>query len=336
MEAFADKLAFVLKALSLSRGRLGAELGVDKSIVSRWFSGAREPSANNLAALTALIASRRPGFSLLDWDRSLESLSTSFGVTHPGAGPPTADPPERSPQGLLTVSQIQSAQEIGREGHAYPGLYVGFRQVFRDTGEVAPDLLIIWREGRRLRFRHFDVAFSHTGEVLILRHQLFIVGEDDGRADGLLTYLLNGVVGGKAFRLDGLVMSVAGDSFRTPTATTTVLQRLADLEDSGAPPTHDDLSAIQGRLRRIMANGELAALAGPAIMTAIRPVVGAPGIDGRTSHLLRKPGDRSLSASDLDWTAALEADIRRVRERVLGGEPPLALSGAHALARTEV
>jgi hypothetical protein len=34
VESFADKLSFVMKALSLSRGRLGAELGVDKSIVS--------------------------------------------------------------------------------------------------------------------------------------------------------------------------------------------------------------------------------------------------------------------------------------------------------------
>ena len=35
----APKLEFVLKALSMSRGRLAAQLGVDKSAVGRWVTG---------------------------------------------------------------------------------------------------------------------------------------------------------------------------------------------------------------------------------------------------------------------------------------------------------
>ena len=332
MESFADKLAFVMKALSLSRGRLGSELGIDKSIVSRWFSGARTPSSNNLAALTALIARHRPGFTLLDWDVSLAELQAAFrGGSTPAVDGELSAGGERD---WLPVSRAQSVIEVRREGDAYPGVYVGFHLLFRNTGEVAPDLFVIWRDDDRLMFRQFGTAFTHTGGVLILRHQLFIVGEDDTRADGLVSYLFNGVTGEKAIRLDGLVMTVLGDRFRTPTATPLVLQRLADLDDPNAPPSQDDMAIILSQLRAIHGQGQLADLAGPAIMEAIRPVIGSPCPNGGIDHVLRRPGDRALSASELDWTDALDADIRRIRKAVLGASSPLNLIGTYNLART--
>src|ERR1043165_8583248 len=84
---FATRLAYVMKALSLSQGRLSAALGVDKSVVSRWGSGARRPAANNLAALTTLVAERAPGFSMHDWDLAPEALARRL-----GAGAATALP----------------------------------------------------------------------------------------------------------------------------------------------------------------------------------------------------------------------------------------------------
>ena len=69
-EAFHQKLAFVLKALSISRGALAAGLGIDKSAVGRWVSGQVEPSAHNLARLSAYVAGRVPGFTALDGERS--------------------------------------------------------------------------------------------------------------------------------------------------------------------------------------------------------------------------------------------------------------------------
>ena len=79
-EAFHQKLAFVLKALSISRGALAAEVGVDKSAVGRWVSGRVEPSAHNLARLSGVIAKRAPGFAVLDWERPFESLAQRFGA----------------------------------------------------------------------------------------------------------------------------------------------------------------------------------------------------------------------------------------------------------------
>ena len=61
---FSTKLALALKALSMSRGRLAADLGVDKSLVGRWASGAVSPSDHNLANLTRLIASKTPGMAV--------------------------------------------------------------------------------------------------------------------------------------------------------------------------------------------------------------------------------------------------------------------------------
>ena len=52
---FAAKLDLVLRALSLSRGRLAAALGVDKSLVGRWTSGAVTPSDHNLSRLTQFV-----------------------------------------------------------------------------------------------------------------------------------------------------------------------------------------------------------------------------------------------------------------------------------------
>ncbi|MBC8057886.1 MAG: helix-turn-helix transcriptional regulator, partial [Rhizobiales bacterium] len=100
---FAQRLDLVLKALSMSRARLAADLGIDKSLAGRWVSGAVQPSAYNLERLTVLVAVRCPGFTMLDWDRDLDGLADRLGVVANGA--PAAKPaaprstPPRPPSG---------------------------------------------------------------------------------------------------------------------------------------------------------------------------------------------------------------------------------------------
>jgi transcriptional regulator with XRE-family HTH domain len=79
-DRFAQRLSLALKALSMSRGRMAAELGVDKSLVGRWASGGTRPSAYNMERLTHFLAAKRPGLTLLDWDRSLPDFAALFGV----------------------------------------------------------------------------------------------------------------------------------------------------------------------------------------------------------------------------------------------------------------
>ena len=333
LDDFPKKLDLILKGLSLSRGRLAASLGVDKSLVSRWASGTNSPSAHNLAELTRLIAERQPGFTLLDWDADIPALAARYGLPAPDllAGAPSAEP--IGGDRLLAASRAQSAVEVRREGAAYTGIWVGFYQAFRNTGQVIPELICIWRQGDRLLFREFNLFFSHIGEMLIIRHQIFMVGEDDTRVDGLLYLLLNGVGGEKAVRIDGLAMSVFNGRFRAPGASPVVLQRLADLEDEAAPPDEAAVNAILDRLRAAHFADETPTLAGPAILEAVRPRVGAPRDDGEIDHLLRSPEPRSLAACEVEWNPTLEADVRRLRLALLGVDDCFPIAADYGVRR---
>ena len=75
----ASKLDLLLKALSISRGRLAQEAGVDKSLVGRWVAGSVSPSPHNLEKVTAALARRSPGFTMLDWDRPFDAFAAHFG-----------------------------------------------------------------------------------------------------------------------------------------------------------------------------------------------------------------------------------------------------------------
>lgn len=65
---FATKLDTVLRTFNLSRGALAHTIGIDKSVVSRWVSGANEPTDHNLSLLTTAVARHKPDFARLDWD----------------------------------------------------------------------------------------------------------------------------------------------------------------------------------------------------------------------------------------------------------------------------
>ena len=80
-EAFSRKIGLVLKALSTTRGQLASDLGVDKSVVGKWLTGAATPSAYNMSRLSQLIARSSPGFSNLDWERDLDGLTDVLGVS---------------------------------------------------------------------------------------------------------------------------------------------------------------------------------------------------------------------------------------------------------------
>src|SRR5277367_4610821 len=80
-EAFHQKLALVLKALSISRGALAAELGIDKSVVGRWVAGRVQPTSHNLSRLSAYIGTRVDGFTTLDWERPISGLAPMLGAS---------------------------------------------------------------------------------------------------------------------------------------------------------------------------------------------------------------------------------------------------------------
>ncbi len=221
---FPGKLETVMKALSFSRGRLAADLGVDKSVIARWATGAVSPSEHNLAALTALIAGRKPGFSMLDWDRSAEALMAMFG------GESLAGPVQAS-QGLDLLNPLleQARLTTARRGAAYEGFWRSTRPSVMMEGRFFHDHGMIRREADGLlRFQVGGSGLLFQGWVLPAEGQLFVILYDTvGLTPIFLTF--NGVPLQKASLLDGIVMAAALNAARTPSAYPIILERIGDL-----------------------------------------------------------------------------------------------------------
>lgn len=101
---FAERLTLALKALNLSRAQLAAQVGVDKSLISRWASGQMKPTSHNLARISEVLAKVRPGFNTLMWERPRGEFEALLGIAaDPGQAaaartrPPTVPPPPAAP-----------------------------------------------------------------------------------------------------------------------------------------------------------------------------------------------------------------------------------------------
>jgi pimeloyl-ACP methyl ester carboxylesterase/transcriptional regulator with XRE-family HTH domain len=75
---FRQKLALIVDLAGVSRSGLAREIGIDKSVVSRWVSGSTRPSAASLDQLTARLANRVAGLHRSDWERPLEAFTAKF------------------------------------------------------------------------------------------------------------------------------------------------------------------------------------------------------------------------------------------------------------------
>ena len=209
----------------MSRAGLASELGVDKSAVGRWVSGAATPSGHNLAQLTGLIRSKVKGFTSLDWDLDLAGLAEALGVARldaKSAGEPSND---SLPLPLLDQSLLTSR----RRGSAYEGFFRSTRPYAQVPGRFVHDCVMIRAEpSGRLRFLMLAGGVLADGWVLLLQNQLFCIG-GELTSGSYVFAILNGVSTVQAGLLDGLILFCALDPGRTPTATAAVYERIADL-----------------------------------------------------------------------------------------------------------
>ncbi len=320
VDDFGAKLEIALKLLNISRGRLSAEMRVDKSLVSKWLRGIVIPGGPNVAALTNLIRTQRAAFTQLNWELPLDAFAAALVATSDGQAP---SPFERGPTtpGWFIPVRRQTSQEIAREGNAYPGVYVCFRQSPLNDGDIVPELLTIWRERNSLFFRNVDPLSVHVGEIFVLRHQLFLAGADHPRADDISQTLLSGVRGAKAWRLHGLMVNACNDRFGTPGASPIVAQRVADLTNPDEPPSAAALEPAMAILTQAFGERRVHLLCAPEIVCAITPLVGAPQGDGQIHRLLTIPLARSLGASEQEWTPELATDVVRLRQSLWGEQP---------------
>ena len=235
-EPFAKKLELTLKVLSMSRARLAAGLAVDKSVVGRWVSGAVQPSAHNLSLLSTLIAERIPGFTTLDWDRTLPSFAELIGAdleTVSGRNP--ASPTLGLP--LVGMDQFLSATAL--RGEAYEGFWRSTRPYVLQPGRFIHDHGIIRRDANGLlRLRIGTGGTVVDGWILPIGTQLYVIVVDV-ITGGVLFGLFNGVGGARADVVDGLVLAPSMDAGRTPTAHVMIFERIGSLTgDSDADDKH--------------------------------------------------------------------------------------------------
>lgn len=228
VESFSTKLSLALKALSLSRGRLSADLGVDKSVVGRWVTGAVQPSDHNLLKLTALIAERAAGFTVLDWDLSLGDFAQRLGVN-----PDLVSSLEPAPAlPLALMSQIRSTTDL--RGAAYEGFFRSTRPYLLQPGRFLHDYGMMRLDANGLlSLRMGTGGHSADGWMLLLQNQLFSVVADT--VSGAMVFgIFNGVASARAEVVDGLMLGAALDPGRTPTACAMMFERIADLSGDRA------------------------------------------------------------------------------------------------------
>ena len=228
-DLFSDKLGLVLKALSITRGRLAADLGVDKSVVGRWATGTVRPSAHNLSLITALVARRVPGFTILDWDRALPSLAVLLGAD-PDAIPGLEPPPALTGLPIAVLDQVHAMTTL--RAKAYEGLFRSTRPFILQPGKFLHDHGLIRLDPATglLRLRMGTAGTVVDGWVLLLNNQLFIIAADV-TSGSMLFGIFNGVATAKADVFDGICLGAALDAARTPTATGMLVERIGDLTD---------------------------------------------------------------------------------------------------------
>ena len=237
IQSFAEKLTLILKVFSWSRARLASELGIDKSVVARWASGATVPSGHNLAQLSALMGRAVPGFTALDWDRDLDGLAAFLGVAtgRPAASPvPTPDPASVG-LALPLLDLIRSTTALRVE--AYEGFYKSTRPFSSRPGLFIHDHCYV-RLGPDglLRFKMNTGGVKVEGWVLPIQSQLFLIGTEF--TGGALAFaILHGVNGVKADMLDGITLTANHDAGRSPASSAVIYKRIGELSDD---PADDD------------------------------------------------------------------------------------------------
>ena len=231
---FPAKLELALKACSISRGRLAAALGVDKSVVSRWLSGANLPSDHNLSALTALVAARAPDFTMLDWEGDLAQVAARMGL----AAAPGPETPTLVPEGLkgwFPDSWVKEAvTTTALRGAAYEGFWRTTRLANDPAGRFVHDIeMIRLAPNGLLQFRLGVVEMRFEGWSLPIQTQIFSFAVDAESGVALFS-IFNAVLRHRADVIDGLTLTLTRNAGGTPVIGAAIMERIEDLSGDRA------------------------------------------------------------------------------------------------------
>ena len=230
-DEFGAKLALVLKALTLSNGRVAAALAVDKSLVGRWAAGSVRPSAHSLARLTAYLATLVPGLTLLDWDRPAADLRRVVeGRVGTAAAPPAVPPAIATWLADTGFGAAASASD----GRALTGFWRTTRPSPEFPGRYLHDAIRIAAEGNgALRADVISHSAPMKGWAICVAKQLFLCVTDVGSG---FTFLLivNHLGLDRVEVMDGIVSGALRGGGGMPTATPIIMQRVGDITGDAA------------------------------------------------------------------------------------------------------
>lgn len=288
-DAFSGRLALVMKVLALSRGQLASAVGVDKSLVSRWLSGATSPSEHNRARLTAYIARTIPRFTMLDWDADASRLAARLGLADDldkqgapdaeGPATPSAPPLQSAPapaSDLPDFAQLPAfataIHETAARGKRYCGLWRAWMPTFGRADAFHCEHTILWQEGAWLRGTAVGVSYRWPLVGFIANGQLLLVMSD---ANDLVFRQFNRADEPIIDQVDGLMLGAASLPHQAPTACRLVMERVL-------PPdaTREEIEATLQSLdaeRRFLTADELP----PGLPADLLPDCGAtPSLSG--------------------------------------------------------
>ena len=256
-ESFSGRLQLALKQTNLSPGALGAAVGVDKSVVSRWVSGRVRPTQHNLTRIAAVLAERLPGFSALSFEASEPEFRALLRLDRPKAPGGDASQSIAIPFGLLDASR----RETARHGIEYFGTYMLYYRAFSQPGKVARMAFMLRPKDGLIEARYGAEGFSFHGWALLMLNRLYVIFAEE-RFEAMAFLVLNAGSQPKARFITGILTGPA-EGLLVPTASPAVLVRLRDLSedpakdmalyvaDSELPPMIDPIEAPPA-VRRVL------------------------------------------------------------------------------------
>ncbi|MCF1708626.1 helix-turn-helix domain-containing protein [Tabrizicola sp. J26] len=233
---FAGRLKLALKVVNLSPAALGAAVGVDKSVVSRWLSGRVAPSGHNLSRIGAEIARLRPGFSTLSFEAPPAAFLAVLGVGALSAAPAANS---STPGGIvLPFNAIEDARnETARRGVEYFGHYSMYYWSFTQPGRVVRMALMLRPKDGLIEARYGANGFEFGGWALLLMNRLYIQFAEQ-RYQAMVFMVTNPGQQPAARRITGLLMGPS-DGMMVPTVSPFVMDRVGPVTGDEAQDVAD-------------------------------------------------------------------------------------------------
>ena len=215
---FASRLRLALARANLSPAALGAAVGVDKSVVSRWLAGRVRPTQHNLSRIAAVIAERLPGFTMLSFD-SPEMF--------PAKGEGGAASPGNHALPVPFALLDSARNETARRGMEYFGIYSLYYWSFGQPGKFARMTLMFRPENGLIEARYGAEGFVFKGWALLMLNRMYLVMSEE-RFEAMAFMVLNAGQQPKARFMTGVLTGPA-EGLLVPTSAGIVLVRTADL-----------------------------------------------------------------------------------------------------------